>query len=234
MLMIFLVALSFSLSAISRCRTCLPNGLVYLRKTTPSIIQDIRYARSDNFTGRPVPGYHAHECILGAATAEALKKVQAHLRMQGLSLLVYDCYRPKTAVQAFIKWVNNGNDRNSRDARYHPKIARSRLIVAGYIGANSTHSSGASVDLTLVAIAKNGDTISLEMGTLFDTFDSKSHTASKSVGQSARLNRQKLVAVMSKFGFRNYHREWWHFSYPREPLKRRRFDIPIRPMSLRQ
>src|SRR5262245_22027657 len=42
----------------------LPEPLVYLRDIDGSILQDIRYAGSDNFTGRRVPGYGAGECVL--------------------------------------------------------------------------------------------------------------------------------------------------------------------------
>ena len=37
----------------------LPRGFAYLREVAPDILQDIRYAGPDNFTGRPVPGYEA-------------------------------------------------------------------------------------------------------------------------------------------------------------------------------
>jgi zinc D-Ala-D-Ala dipeptidase len=44
----------------------LPAGFIHLRDIDPSIIQDIRYATAANFTGRPVDGYEAGECILFA------------------------------------------------------------------------------------------------------------------------------------------------------------------------
>ena len=39
----------------------------------------MRYASSDNFVGRPLPGYDAAECVLRREVAEALAKVQADL-----------------------------------------------------------------------------------------------------------------------------------------------------------
>src|SRR6516162_5898416 len=77
----------------------LPAGFVYLRDVDPTIAQDIRYAGSDNFVGRPLPGYEATECILRRDVAAALKRVQADLAASGLSLKVYDCYRPIRAVR---------------------------------------------------------------------------------------------------------------------------------------
>ena len=39
----------------------LPGGFVYLRDFDPTIIQDIRYATSNNFVGKPLSGYEAGE-----------------------------------------------------------------------------------------------------------------------------------------------------------------------------
>ena len=50
----------------------LPAGFVYLHDVDPSIAQDIRYAGSDNFVGRPLPGYEAAQCILRRDVAAAL------------------------------------------------------------------------------------------------------------------------------------------------------------------
>src|SRR5262245_3153228 len=56
----------------SSARDMLPPGFVYLRDVDSSIQQDIRYATVDNFTGHPLPGYSASECILRREAAEAL------------------------------------------------------------------------------------------------------------------------------------------------------------------
>src|SRR6266567_6703872 len=50
----------------------LPGGFVYLRDIDPTIVQDIRYAGSNNFVGRPIKGYLADECILSVSAANAL------------------------------------------------------------------------------------------------------------------------------------------------------------------
>ncbi len=42
----------------------LPPGFVYLRDVAPGIVQDMRYAGANNFTGDPLPGYDAAECVL--------------------------------------------------------------------------------------------------------------------------------------------------------------------------
>ena len=60
----------------------LPSNFVYLRDIEPSILQDVRYATANNFTGKEVPGYGAAECILMRPVAEALKRVQTDLSRQ--------------------------------------------------------------------------------------------------------------------------------------------------------
>ena len=69
----------------------LPPGFVYLRDVAPGIAQDMRYAGFDNFTGRPLPGYDAAECVLRRDVAQALARVAADLaaapRPEGLRLL---------------------------------------------------------------------------------------------------------------------------------------------------
>src|SRR3984885_15135461 len=53
--------------------SALPKGFVYLRDTDPTIVQDIRYAGSHNFVGRPIKGYLAAACILSDRPASAFK-----------------------------------------------------------------------------------------------------------------------------------------------------------------
>src|SRR5665811_747531 len=63
----------------ARAAEAMPKDFVHLRDVAPTIQQDMRYAGPDNFTGKPVPGYGAPECVLVRQAAEALKTVQACL-----------------------------------------------------------------------------------------------------------------------------------------------------------
>jgi zinc D-Ala-D-Ala dipeptidase len=226
----------------------LPPALVYLRDVDPSIAQDMRYASSDNFVGRPLPGYDAPECILRRDAAAALKQVQADLAASGLGLKVYDCYRPTRAVRAMAHWASDGRP-GGASRRFFPKLPKDALFALGYIATRSRHSIGTAVDLTLIeranqlpvafdpavsygactgAADQRAPDNSLDMGTGYDCFDAMSHTASGAVSAEQRRRRNLLVAAMAKRGFRNYHREWWHFSYPgATPLAS--YDFPIRP-----
>ena len=64
------------------------------------------------------------------------------------------------------------------------------------------------------------------MGTGFDCFDDKSHTASAAITPEQQRWRARLVAAMRKRGFHNYFREWWHFSYG---TRGKAYDEPIEP-----
>jgi zinc D-Ala-D-Ala dipeptidase len=220
--------------------------LVYLRDIDPGILQDIRYATPNNFTGRQVPGYDAPECMLLRDVAEALARVQQALLPQQLSLKVYDCYRPRRAVRAFESWVKDP-ELDPALKRFHPNLEKSELIGLGYIAAVSGHSRGNTVDLTLVALparkprpfksdaaygscagslkARSPDN-SVDMGTSFDCFDPLSHTKAAGLTSEQQRWRQVLVDAMAAEGFRNYHKEWWHFTYMPE-RHRRSFDAPI-------
>lgn len=103
-----------STSAAGTPKTAMPDSFVYLRDVDPTIQQDMRYAGSANFTGRPVPGYDAPECILVREAAEALMAAQADLKPRGYALKVYDCYRPAQAVAAFVDWSAEPDDPNAK------------------------------------------------------------------------------------------------------------------------
>jgi D-alanyl-D-alanine dipeptidase len=214
----------------------LPGNYVYLREVDPTIVQDIRYATPANFTQAVVPGYQACECIVLREAAEGLKQVQADLRVQGLALKVYDCYRPVHAVKAFMQWVDKPEAAGGE--RYRPRTERGDLVKLGYIAAHSIHSKGAAIDLTLVALpltstpafnpkeafgpcngaqAKREPDNSLDMGTSFDCFDPMSTTMSAEITREQAANRKILVDAMAARGFKNYASEWWHFTYVRLP-----------------
>ncbi|CDX33231.1 D-Ala-D-Ala dipeptidase (fragment) [Mesorhizobium plurifarium] len=85
------LALLISLSAYANP---LPAGFVRLAEIDPTIRQDIRYAGRENFLHRKVYGYDAPVCILTATAAKALSGVQKAITAKGLTLVVFDCYRP--------------------------------------------------------------------------------------------------------------------------------------------
>jgi zinc D-Ala-D-Ala dipeptidase len=180
--------------------------LTDVRTLDPSIVVDLRYATTNNFTGAPLPGYLANRAFMRREAAAALARVQRDLRPEGLGVKVFDGYRPVRATLAMVDWTQ--------------RVNRPDLLADGYIASRSRHNLGLAIDLTLIQLATGRE---LEMGTPFDTFSAAAHTANAS-GQAA-ANRQKLKAAMEREGFVNYDQEWWHFSFNvPNPL---RFDRPI-------
>jgi D-alanyl-D-alanine dipeptidase len=225
----------------------LPGDFVYLRDVDPTILQDIRYASANNFTGRRLAGYEAGECIVRREVALALSRVQQDLKGRGLSLKMLDCYRPARASRAMLAWSRDGAETAS-SKRYYPKLNKRDLFGLGYIAAYSGHSTGAAVDLTLVDLsadnsasfdpaaayadctglaARRAPEASIDMGTGYDCFDALSHTRAAAISAEQRKWRQTLIAAMTRQGFANYFREWWHFSLPRTGGTA--FDFPISP-----
>ncbi len=185
----------------------LPPGFVRLADIAPMIAQDVRYAGSDNFTGRPVPGYEAADCWARRETADALLKAADEAAARGFRLVVYDCYRPQRATDAFVRWAEDASDQVAK-AKYYPSIDKKQLFLKGYIGRRSAHSAGVAVDLAL----QKPEGSAVDFGSTFDLFDPRSATASRQVRAEARANRMLLKTIMERHGFANYPREWWHYS----------------------
>ena len=127
----------------------LPAGFVYLRDVDPTIIQDMRYAGSNNFVGRPLRGYEAAECVVKREVGALLKSVQEELALQNLSLKMFDCYRPTRAVADMVAWSRDGKE-TVAGKRYNPAFSKADLFRLGYIATHSGHSTGAALDLSLV------------------------------------------------------------------------------------
>jgi len=240
------LAVALALAAGAAAAQPLPAGFVHLRDVDPTIAQDMRYATANNFTGHPLPGYDAGACILQRAAALALKRVQADLAKENLSLKVYDCYRPTRAVAAMARWAADPHA-TPDTRRFYPGLRKGRLFALGYIASHSAHSRGVAIDLTLVpqraqhaafdASARYGSCAgptserapddSLDMGTSFDCFSTKSYTRAGGLTVEQRQRRDRLVRAMARHRFVNYKREWWHFSYPAAD-PRREYDFPVR------
>lgn len=195
--------------------------LVGIETVSEGILMDIRYAGSDNFMGRPVTGYDAPRCLLTHEAANALARAQDAAVQNGLSLLVYDCFRPQRAVDDFVRWAAVPGDTLTKQT-YYPYLRKDSLFALGYIAEKSGHTRGSTVDLTL---ARNG--VAIDTGSPWDLFDPISATADTTISTAAQANRTLLVDMMKDAGFRNYSAEWWHFTLIDEPFPDTYFDRPL-------
>ncbi len=218
--------------------SALPRGFVYLRDVDPTIVQDIRYAGSHNFVGRPIKGYLAAECIVSVSAATALKAVQRKLAGKKLSLIVWDCYRPKRAVADFLQWSQDPSHSEMK-SEFYPRTDKKELFALGYLAKRSAHSRGSTVDLGLVPAGSSSappldpaqplkpctspkgerfEDGTIDFGTGYDCLDVLANTSNALVGETALHNRQTLKSYMVGAGFRPYAKEWWHFELANEPF----------------
>ena len=72
------------------------------------------------------------------------------------------------------------------------------------------------------------------MGTTFDCFDVEANTDAAGLTEKERANRTMLVDVMARHGFKNYDKEWWHYTLKDEPFPGAVFDFPILPRNAGQ
>jgi D-alanyl-D-alanine dipeptidase len=154
----------------------------------PGIRLDIRYATQDNFMKRTL--YPAPRAFLRAPAADALRKIQEELAEEGLGLKVWDAYRPYRVTEAMWEPIRNPD--------YVADPAK-----------GSRHNRGAAVDVTLVD--RNG--YELIMPTGYDDFSPRSAHAYTELSPQIRLNRQRLLDIMTKHGFDPLPSEWWHYDF---------------------
>lgn len=223
------------------------HGFVDVKEYIPSIVVEMRYYGSHNFVGQPIDGYKAPRCLLTEKAAKALKEAQRDLERFSFSLKVYDCYRPQRAVDYFVSWARDIGDKRTKK-EFYPTIDKGNLFKYGYIAAQSTHSRGSTVDLTIVPVPvpeqeeyRQGQELfacflpegkrfrdnSIDMGTGFDCFHIFSQTTSSETGILQRSNRLLLRTLMEKHGFVNSEMEWWHFTLKDEPYPDTYFDFVV-------
>jgi zinc D-Ala-D-Ala dipeptidase len=161
----------------------------------PRLQVDLRYATSDNLTGKPLPGYRCRtRALMRPRPARALERAHRRLARRGLGLRIWDGYRPRRATLALVRWAE--------------RTGRGHLVSGGYIARRSNHNTGMAVDVTMVRL-KTGRAV--DMGSPGDALDERAHTMNAR-GRALR-NRLTLKRALEREGFRNYWREWWHFDY---------------------
>ncbi|WP_443071111.1 M15 family metallopeptidase [Streptomyces sp. NBC_01476] len=229
-----------------------PADFVALASVDPSVIQEIRYATPHNFVGTPVDGYVQPVCILTRPAALALHRVQQKLLRTGYSLKVYDCYRPQRAVDNFVRWAQDLDDQRMK-GEFYPDEDKTDLFTDGYIAAQSGHSRGSTMDLTVVRLPAVGTRPyvpgeplvpcyadraarfpdnSIDMGTGFDCFDTLANTLDPRITGAPLANRLRLKKAMEAAGFTNLPVEWWHYTLDNEPYPSTYFDFPVTRASL--
>ncbi|MEP7186751.1 MAG: M15 family metallopeptidase [Rhodanobacter sp.] len=211
----------------SPAKTMAEANMIDIRSLAPNVAEDMKYAGSDNFVGRPVDGYLAAKCFLQRPAAEALAQVERDLRAQHMRLKIWDCYRPARAVADFVHWAHDLADQRTK-VQHYPTLDKSKLL-GDYIAPVSGHSRGGTVDLTLERCAADDTHCApLDMGTHFDFFGLRANTEHPGITPAQRKNRQTLLVAMAHREFRNYPMEWWHYTLSPEPSPHTIYDVPVK------
>ncbi|MBU4269784.1 M15 family metallopeptidase [Candidatus Dependentiae bacterium] len=168
------------------------SNLVEVIKVNPNIKLDIRYATKNNFTGKVV--YPSARCFLHEELVKELDLIQKELEKEGLSLKIYDGYRPLSVQKIF--W------------EIYPVEG---FVANPYKNGASKHNRGTAVDLTLVDLKTDKE---LEMPSDFDEFTQRAHRDySKMTSEIAKKNCKKLEDLMQAHGFIGVPTEWWHYNW---------------------
>lgn len=205
----------------------------------------MRYFTDTNFTNQKVPGYKKNELILTKQSAKALKCAQKKFQKDNYSIVVYDAYRPQTAVNFFMKWSKDVKEQ-SKKSWFYPRIDKNKVFEFGYVAEKSGHSRGSTVDITLIKKDKKVSTIVPEkrtfrdgtkilylndgtedFGSSFDLFDKASHYENRLITKTQQEKRIYLKNIMNSCGFNNYKKKWWHFTLKIEPFPNKYFDFPV-------
>ncbi|GKX68059.1 M15 family metallopeptidase [Inconstantimicrobium mannanitabidum] len=163
------------------------SGLVPVVDYDPSLKIDLRYATTNNFTGKVV--YPKPVCLLQKNTLDKLIECNNDLKKQGYRIKIWDAYRPADVQKYF--W----------------SIVKDRRFIADPYLHGSRHNRGCAVDITLVD--ENGK--ELEMPTGFDEFSTAAYRNNPNMSATAKKNLDLLTSTMIKHGFKPIETEWWHF-----------------------
>lgn len=165
-----------------------PEDMVEVKSLVPDIRVELKYSGADNFTGTAL--YDFDTAYLRRGTAEKLAEAQEKLSEYGLSLCIWDAWRPVAAQ--FALW------RACPDARF----------VSNPFNGVTNHCRGNTVDVALVG--SDGELI--ELPSSFDDFSVLADRDYSDVSGAAAENAGLLEQVMTESGFTGYFAEWWHYT----------------------
>ncbi|KKO45010.1 peptidase M15 [Arsukibacterium ikkense] len=212
--------------ASSQPATDVPADFTDVTSLLPEAQIHMAYLGSHNFVGSPVDGYQANKCYLQDNAAQALVTAQQAAAAKGLTLWIFDCYRPQRAVNHFMRWAADLADTSTK-AQYYPNLDKDQLV-GEYIAEKSGHSRGSTIDLTLAAKDSTGNWRPIDMGSPFDLFDPVSNVGHPGINKTQQANRQLLETIMLQAGFKVYNMEWWHFTHQPPVYTEQYFDFVVR------
>lgn len=136
----------------------------------------------------------------------------------GLTLRLYEGYRSpefqETLFQEQLVRVGLSNPEYSEWEAYKAAaclVAPTKTFEGRAL--SPPHSTGGAVDVEIVDGEGKAIDFGMEIKDWIHVPPSLCETEALNLSSQAVKNRAMLVSVMSKAGFVNYSREWWHFSF---------------------
>jgi zinc D-Ala-D-Ala dipeptidase len=163
--------------------------LVDLRTYAPDVAVDLRYATAQNVAKQVLYPVHM-PCLLRRKTADKLLRAQAALKEHGVSLRVWDAWRPAEVQHTLM--AKGG----STGMFLNPKVAWSQ------------HCQGTAVDVTLVDLEGR----ELALPTQHDDNSVEAYYQYSGSDPAVKANVGALQRAMEDAGFALIDSEWWHFN----------------------
>jgi zinc D-Ala-D-Ala dipeptidase len=179
-------------------------GLVNIQKIDPTIMVELKYSTTDNFTNTDVYG-DLTNAYMQVKPAEMLKKAHDILKESypEYRLLVYDAGRPLKVQHILWNILDSIPPAKRKDFVSDPKEG-------------SIHNFGSAVDLTIYDLNLKKP---LDMGTKYDFFGDLAYPEKEAfflrTGKLTKEqieNRKILRTIMTRAGYMPIDSEWWHFN----------------------
>ncbi len=177
--------------------------LVPLTEVVPTLVIDMQWSRPDNPFHYAF--YRQNVAYLRYGTAKKLAAAQADFQRHGLSLKIWDAYRPFAVQVKMFEAVGGNGDWVSDPWKDSGK---------------KTHVRGVAIDCTLI----DKDGRELQMPTPYVDFqrgaEKMKHSYTK-LSAAVLANRKLLKETMERHGMEAYSGEWWHYqdaSWERYPV----------------
>ena len=169
-------------------KTPLDSDFVKIKDYIPTVVIDLKYATTDNFTGQVIYDFTEPQARYG--TVKKLMRAAELLEEKGYYIKIWDAYRPVYAQYRLWEICPDGNYVSNPNVGY------------------SNHNRGCAVDLTLVDFSGK----EVVMPTGFDDFSLLADRDYSDVSSEAAANSELLEKIMESCGFSGYYNEWWHYN----------------------
>lgn len=205
----------------------LPVGDIPSSDCMDKMVDFYEYSKFCSKIYRAKPAYYeqrlpgaTEKCFMRSRVADLILEAARYLP-QGYYFKIYDAWRPASVQEAlFNNYVDYLSKLPENEGMTAQQLHEKAIMFVSYPSRDPkkpfVHSTGGAVDLTIV-----DETFQeLDMGTGFDDFSDKAHTAyfendslQDAASEQIRKNRRLLFNIMTGVGFTNLPSEWWHYDY---------------------